>query len=380
MAKFEFVNFSFKPEEFLVEEIGADGTLFELDKAFALGKGEDQALERDYFTHFVLQKREWNTAQALGALARFLHIKHLRFNFAGTKDRNALTTQLCSVFALPPDRLEQAKGRVKDVQINGSWKARGKVKLGDLQGNRFTITPTAENCAGLMPIASRVLVKAHSAKFLFPNFFGLQRFGSIRHNTAEVGRHILREEFEAAVMNYLAFSEGERDEESVAARKRLAEEKDFAKAGEYFPRHLKYERMLLEHLAQNPKDFVGALGKFPRSLLLMFIHAFQSKLFNLFLEERLRKDKLWLLEEKGKLIGSDSVLTEEEIALLDTEGIPQDSFKIKQMPFLSSKGSERPFFAELKEFQVLNENPLTLRFSLDAGCYATVALSWLLKE
>ena len=269
---FKFIDFSFAPEEFIVEEIGLNGTIFEVDEAFDEGKKEDQTLEKDYFTHFVLQKQSWNTAQALGALARFLYIKPSRFNFAGTKDRNALTTQLCSAFALPPEKLLNSNGRVRDLQINGAWKARGKVKLGDLNGNRFTITLTKENWGGIPPITSRIKVKAYSTKFLFPNFFGPQRFGTLRKNTAEVGRLVLREEFEQAVFNYLTFSEGEKDEESVQARKRLAEEKDFAKALGYFPRHLKYERILLEHLSKTPRDFVGALQNLPRPLLLMFIH------------------------------------------------------------------------------------------------------------
>jgi tRNA pseudouridine13 synthase len=186
--------------------------------------------------------------------------------------------------------------------------------------------------------------------------------------------------FEGAVLNYLSFSEGERDEESVAARKRLEGEKDFAQALEFFPRHLKYERLLLEHLALHPHDFVGALQKMPRHLVLMFIHAFQAKLFNELLDERLKDKKTWSVEEKGMLVGNDSTLGEKEKALLDKDGVSQDAFSFKTMPFLSSKGSERNYFAGLKDLEILGEKPLKIRFSLDAGCYATVALNWLLDK
>jgi len=370
-------EFSFKPEEFVVEEITLDGSVFEVGTAVET-KGE--ALEKDYFTRFVLEKREWNTEQALRELAFFLHVKPSRFNYAGTKDRNAITTQLCSVFALPPERLLQANGKIKDLRINGAWVSRGKVKLGDLQGNRFAVALNEQNC-GVKPDAQKILAKAASSNFLFPNFFGLQRFGSLRKNTAEVGGFLLKGDFQGAVWNYLAFSEGEKDEESVAGRKRLAEEKDFAKALEYYPRHLKYERLLLEHLAKSPNDFVGALGKMPRHLVLMFIHAFQSKLFNEMLEERMKEGN-WNAGEKGLLIGGDSVLGEREKLLLEREGLSQDSFKIKQMPFLSSKGGERKFFAELKGFEVVEETAesVKVRFSLESGCYATVALSFLLSQ
>ena len=368
-------EFSFKPDEFVVEEITLDGSIFEVGAAV---EKAGEALEKNYFTRFVLEKKEGNTEQALRELAFFLHVKPSRFNYAGTKDRNAITTQLCSVFALPLERLLQANGRVKDLRINGAWVSKEKVRLGDLQGNRFTLILNEENC-GVKPDAQKIFAKVESAGFLFPNFFGLQRFGSLRRNTAEVGGFLLKGDFQGAVWNYLAFSEGEKDEESVAGRKRLAEEKDFANALGYFPRHLKYERMMLEHLAKSPNDFVGALGKMPRHLVLMFIHAFQSKLFNEMLEERMNEGN-WNAEEKGLLVGGDSVLGEREKLLLEREGLSPDSFKIKQMPFLSSKGGERAFFAELKGFEVVEETSesVKVRFSLESGCYATVALSFLL--
>jgi len=372
-------GFSFKPEEFVVEEITADGKVLGINQEFNLGNAAEQSLEKDYFSRFVLQKNAWNTEQALRELAWFLHIKPSRLNYAGTKDRNAITTQLCSAFALPPERLLQTNGKIKDVQINGAWKSKKKVKLGDLQGNRFTVTLNKKNC-GVEPDAKKVSEKAESSGFLFPNFFGMQRFGTLRQNTAEVGMFLLKGDFEGAVLNYLSFSEGEKDEESVNARKRLEKEKNFAEALAYFPRHLKYERMLLEHLASHPNDFVGALQKFPRHLALMFIHAFQAKLFNEMLEERMKENRNWSLEETGKLIGSDSVLGEREKRRLEKEGLMQDSFSFKTMPFLSSRGSERAFFAELKDFEVLAENPLKLSFSLGSGCYATVVLNWLLDK
>lgn len=132
----------FSPNEFIVEEITTRGIILELNKEKNLGEKEDAFLEKN-FTHFILQKKQWNTAHALKAIAGFLHISSKRFNSAGMKDRNSTSTQLCSVFAVDPQKLLEVK--VKDLQINGAWKAREKVKLGDLLGNCFTITLTKEN-------------------------------------------------------------------------------------------------------------------------------------------------------------------------------------------------------------------------------------------
>lgn len=394
----------FNPSNFFVEEIGVDGTLFELGKEINLGKPEDQILERNYFTHFVLQKREWNTVQALKEISRKLKVSQKRFDFAGTKDRQSTSVQLCSAFAIPPEKILSIK--IKDVWINGAWKAREKIRLGDLMGNRFTIV--------LEGIKESDLKKV----FLIPNFFGEQRFGALRRNSAEVGKLMVKKEFKEAVLNYLCFPEG--DERGKEARERLSKEMDFKKALDYFPKHLKYERSLLNHLAIHPNDFIGALRKLPRSLQLLFIHSFQSMLFNKLLEKRISENKLFKIfsgekyfkanefgfpdlnqvftaEEKevdelnsllkegkafpaGSIIGYQTQLSEEEKELLKEEGISKEDFFMPSMPELSPKGSLRPLLVSLKDFEVLSQEPLKIRFSLPSGAYASVAVKELFKN
>ena len=58
-------GFSFKPEEFVVEEITAYGKVLGINQEFNLGNAAEQSLEKDYFSRFVLQKNAWNTEQAL---------------------------------------------------------------------------------------------------------------------------------------------------------------------------------------------------------------------------------------------------------------------------------------------------------------------------
>ena len=112
----------FSPSEFIVEEISPDGTLLEVGKQLDLGKPGDQGIEKDFFSHFILEKINWNTSQALKEIAKQLRITSKRFNFAGTKDRSAHTTQLVSAFAVKPEDLLKVK--LKDLKINGAWKAR----------------------------------------------------------------------------------------------------------------------------------------------------------------------------------------------------------------------------------------------------------------
>ncbi|MFQ5406649.1 MAG: tRNA pseudouridine(13) synthase TruD, partial [Candidatus Micrarchaeia archaeon] len=319
-----------------------------------------------------------NTAQALGEIARKIRVKPKRFNFAGTKDRNAISTQLVSAFAVVPKRLLGLK--LTDLKIGGAWLASTKIGLGDLTGNRFTITLTSENC-GVDVCSGRIKRRVEDLNFLVANFFGQQRFGSLRKNTAQVGKLILKGNFEGAVLNYLCFvdasAKSERETGAIDARCRLEKERDFTKALEYFPGHLKYEQVLLRHLSDNSNDFVGALRKLPRSVLLLFVHAFQSLLFNEFLYSKLEcRDE----KEEANIIGFESVLSQEEELLLEKHGVAKESFKVKGIPEISSKGAKRRLFVKLSDFEILQEKPLLLRFSLPSGSYATVALDQLLSS
>ncbi|MFA4946739.1 MAG: tRNA pseudouridine(13) synthase TruD [Candidatus Micrarchaeia archaeon] len=363
--------FNFQPDEFIVEEITSQGAVLEVGLRQTLGKPEDAALEKNYFSRFIMEKREWNTAQALGALAAYLHAKPSRFDSAGAKDRNAVTVQLCSAFCIPPERLLST--RVKDVRVLGAWRAGEKVRLGDLQGNRFTITLNTGNC-GREPDAAAIKARAEATGFVFKNYFGYQRFGSNRENTALVGECVLRGNFKEACTNYLCFQGGERQEASEA-RARLASEGDYAAALAYYPRWLKYERTLLEYLATQPTDYAGALRRLPRSILLLFVHALQAKIFNESLEAFEGAPNL---EAEGNLVGYESQPTELEAAALEARGLTKESFRLASMPELSSRGNKRKLFTRLKGFEVRSTEPVVLRFSLDSGCYATTALDFLL--
>ncbi|NUN11877.1 tRNA pseudouridine(13) synthase TruD, partial [Candidatus Micrarchaeota archaeon] len=188
----------------------------------------------------------------------------------------------------------------------------------------------------------------------------------------------LKNNFAGGVDNFLCFSEGERDEEAVSARKRLAEEKDYSAALEYFPKHLKYERILIDHLSKYKNDYAGAVNKLPRNLQLLFIHAFQSYLFNNELK-KLLESKKWTGSEELDLIGYESQTTPEQDLALQEFGLTKESFQLKTLSYLSSRGSKRKAFVKVNDFSILSEDPLKLRFSLGSGSYATVVIDYLLE-
>ena len=87
------------PEDFVVEEVTPEGRVLELDA--------DNSIEdaRGEFTHFTLQKRNWETMRAVKEVSSRLKVSQRRLSFAGTKDKRALTTQRVSAYNIPVDEL-----------------------------------------------------------------------------------------------------------------------------------------------------------------------------------------------------------------------------------------------------------------------------------
>ena len=359
-----------KPEDFIVEEITPDGEVLEVGKPVTWRGGDG-----DYLV-FVLEKKNWNTMGALREIAIRARVSKKRFSFAGTKDRRAITTQRVSAWKLTKEQLSKIK--IKDITLKPICYSKEPVVLGDLVGNRFTIS--VGDAGHMRKPDGRV-----------PNFFGPQRFGESRPITHLVGKAIVNEQYQLAVEIYLYESFRTEREDDRLARERLAKEKDYAEALNYFPKYLKYERSLLGHLAKAQNDYVGALNALPRNLLLMFVHAYQSYLFNKVLEKR-QKIGLDIMKgdivengvPTGPLFGYEVMLAtgkpgEIEREVLSDEWLDIEDFRINGMPFLSTKGSRRPLYTAVKDFQLLEKakDHVKIRFSLPKGTYATTVLSYL---
>ncbi len=374
------------PEDFLVEEISSEGEVFELYKKI---EREDQGKK---YTNFILQKKDWSTSAALKRIAKALRVGQKRFSYAGTKDKFAVTTQVASVFGVPKEKVSSLT--LMDIQINGAWGTDEKVKLGDLLGNRFRISWKGE--ADSPEEKTEAIYSELEGKF--PNYFGPQRFGSTRQNTHRVGELILRGRLQEAAMHFLAEAGEEEHKGAREARAHLLNSGDFSAALREFPKHLRLERSMLAYLSENPGEFAGAFRRLPRYTLLLFVHAFQSFLFNEALSDRIkdgmirREDGEYYCDSNfygfpepekpgtewvcGKLLGYDSQPNEREKELLERHNISLDAFRIKELPELSSKGSSRPLLCPIKDFRFNNN---TFSFSLPAGAYATSALREFMK-
>ncbi len=390
------------PESFIVQEIGPTGNTYYTDAVLEKSKTVEN------FLHIVLQKKNWSTEDAVARVAEALGINHKRFSWSGTKDRRAITTQLVSVFGLNEKQIETMdKLELKDIAVLGYWGAKEKVKFGQHIGNRFKIILTDSD-----PDSDQLIREIYTdLGGKFPNYFGPQRFGK-KNNNHIIGKRIIQGNFYEAVMLFLTETEENEKEEIASVKKELKDTKDFKKAIESFPRNMRHEIRMLEHLNKKPGDFVGALRAIHRSVSLRFIHAYQSYLFNRVLSDNLEKieerkqrggervedskslnsigdDKNFDsycgtnsygfpdIEQAGtawqtsNIIGYDTKITEEEAELLEDENISKDDFKIRSVPELSSKGSVRTMLVPIKNFTYSNA---AFTFELPKGAYATSML------
>lgn len=384
--------------------------------------------ENGKFTIADVSATNWETNLLVREISNWLHISRQRIGFAGTKDKRAKTTRLMSFYNISVEGLSNVK--IKNVLIENIYRSDRPIKVGNLVGNKFDliIRKIAED--------SKVDHIQDVVSFInkndgFPNFYGIQRFGIIRPITHVVGKHIVKSDFEKAVMSYIANPIKGEDEESYKLREKLQKTYDFPEALRFYPNQLNFEKAILNKLVIDPKDFVGSLKELPKNLLTMFVYAYQSYLFNKILSERIKRklpinraiigdvvlpirknvidqdgilvkdsniDKVnkQISKKKavvsGVLFGSDSVFSEGEMGeieykIVEKEKIDHRDFIIPEIPYISSSGSRRSLLAFVKDLDFkfaddsLNEcgKLLNLKFKLQKGCYATSLLREFMK-
>jgi tRNA pseudouridine13 synthase len=279
---------------------------------------------------YIMKKTGWNTQSAVELIARRFYLKPKLIGYAGAKDRNAITYQYISVPGPQRDFMH------KDIGLDFQGMLTGPICLGDLKGNRFDIT-VRNILSEPQPIES------------FPNMFGEQRFGS---SNAEIGKLIILKDFKGAV--------------------------------EQIVKDSPYRDQMQFHLQKQMNDYIGALKIIPIRLLRLYIHAYQSLLWN---QAREKLEDVPAIP----LIGFGTDLLDDKTgkvikAILSEEGIRLDDFIIRPFPDLSTEGDMRNSTVKIKDLDIgfLEEDELNagryktkVRFYLPKGSYATVALSYL---
>jgi len=378
-----------------------------------------------------LTKRNWDMHHVIRDLSRKFGISQKRIGFAGTKDKRAVTTQKISIHNMTPQAVDDIF--LKDVELKVIGRSNRPVKLGDLTGNGFKITVRDID---LTEDELQTQLKKTTDDILeiggVPNFFGIQRFGAIRPITHLVGEAIVRGNVEEAALAYIAKSFPDESEENKRVRDHIFNTRDYAWGLEQYPLNLRYERSMMHHLITNPDDFTGAFGILSKSIRMLFVHAYQSYLFNQILCERVKEglplntaiegDIVCFKNKDGlpdisrtekvtsqKLNGMNNLIKrkrafvtaplighstdwasgqqgEIEHRIFEKCGVPIEGFKVPLMPELASKGLRREMLLYAQPEYVASEDEMNsgktkavLEFSLPKGSYATTLLREYMK-
>ena len=418
--------------DFVVEEVLVDGSQAEIEKKADRNVLGASVLKQQPYLLCVLVKRNWDTLVAIKNIASELRVNQAQIDIAGIKDAKAVSAQHLTIEHGDMDTV--SKLNMRDIELRAVGYFRDKMSSYYLLGNSFKI-----RIKGITH--SKTTVEKQVAKTMselyevggIPNFFGHQRFGTTRPITHLVGKAIIKGDFQEAAMLFLAKPSPYEHPASRDARLELESMHDFKLALQNFPRQLRFERIMLSHLAEKPDDFIGSFRQLPIKLRTLFVQAYQSYLFNCFLSKRIESgfplnaaiegDYLVNVERTGlpmtmtgRIVGSGNlaaanklilegrakvavpmvglrqrlsqgIMGEIEKHILEIDDIQAENFRIEEMPEITGKGGLRTAISPVKNFVLEGVSTefntaaqqVDLDFLLLRGSYATMLLREIMK-
>lgn len=287
------------------------------------------------FSLYKLWKEDIGMFEAINVIARKLKTNLKFINYAGTKDKKAFTIQYITISNGPEKNYD-----LGNIRLEYIGKRKERFSLGELDGNRFTI------------IIRNIESEPKRIKSV-PNYFDSQRFGANKNNHI-IGKFIVKGEFDKALFEIEKF-------ENVD-----------------------------EKYKKNPVKYFSDMSK---KNSRMYVHAYQSHLFNKILETIIENGIKEKENLKLPLIGFGTEIEEFEYKdiiydVMDKEGICVRDFIIRKIPYLSSEGDIRDAFFSVNDLTigVLDEDDMnqgkkkcTVSFNLFKGSYATMVIRYMMN-
>ncbi|XP_032132236.1 pseudouridylate synthase 7 homolog isoform X5 [Sapajus apella] len=227
-------------------------------KALANPRKHSWPKSRGSYCHFVLYKENKDTMDAINVLSRYLRI----------------TAQ----------RLAHLNKCLMNFKLGNFSYQKKPLKLGELQGNHFTVV--LRNITGTDDQVQQAMNSLKEIGFI--NYYGMQRFGTTAVPTYQVGRAILQNSWTEVMDLILKPRSGAEKGYLVKCREEWAKTKDPTAALRKLPVKRCVEGQLLRGLSKyGMKNIVSAFGIIPRNNRLMYIHSYQSYVWNNMVSKRI---------------------------------------------------------------------------------------------
>ena len=361
------------PSDFVVEEVN---TL--------------QPKQTGAFRLYEMKKTGTEAFSAIQALSRENRVPESEIGFAGLKDTHAETTQYITV---PAGRELKA---VQGVKLRQLGFVDQPIKVGSLEGNRFTITVrdlSEEDAREAQKIAKHMVADG------VPNYFDSQRFRSADSGEF-IAKHVVRGDFESAVKLFLCGPYKHDTSDIKAIKARIREDwPNIADAHviDYQMRHV------IEAYSET-KDWREAYEAIPQKSRFLYVSAYQSYLWNECIKELLWRSGGTVYEVQYvlgtlafydkppkslpasfKLVGPKARYTALEAKILERV-LAREGLKMSQFDISSTgnffKPYERAVVIRPEGFSISapardelgQQFKTVLRFQLPKGSYATVVI------
>ncbi len=412
-------------EDFIVEEMLSKDEILRAD----IGLEEPSLLEdpmisgeprKSRFIHFTLQKMGMTTMDAAELISSSLRIPRQSVSYAGLKDKRALTVQRISIPKLSFDALKEVP--LHRIWIRDPAYSRKQIQVGSLWGNKFTILVRELNipCERARQLSNELRTNP------MLNYFGIQRFGVSRPFTHLVGKALIKQDYEEVARYILTESTPDDSEDMRELREAMRDGNFTETILDRFPKDLRYERLMIKSLQNHPDDYKRAFTRIPPKMQKLFVHSYQSFLFNRIISLR-AKEGLHLIEpEVGDFIvrlgeanthRDDWLFVSEKMhneycnlvkkgefglvatipgyaskmpntrqsdhvrRILKEENVALDSFRFPEIKEIDSPGGFHSVSISLSDLETkCIEDNLQIKFSLRKGSYATVVLRELMKS
>lgn len=228
---------------------------------------------------YLLEKRYWNTLDALRVIARASGVKLAQVGYGGRKDRYARTYQHISVPREYALRSPQPNLILTFLGFSDDF-----ISTRSIEANEFEITVRRVEPSDVSSLQARL---AEISRWGFPNYFDDQRFGSVSGPGEFFAEKVVLGHYKGALKLYFAAVHPEQSADEKRRRKAidaLWPTRDWEGIEKLCKTAV--ERAICRRLSEGASRsrLAAAIELIPRDELSMFFAAYQSFLWNKTLE------------------------------------------------------------------------------------------------